>query len=275
MISQHLMRYLLHFGFFQLLFILSTMVITSLGVFFHFLLEHEMGAVETWINLNLWEISFLAKLVSFLLIGYSLKLRLYHLPSLKDLFKLTPSGHEDKIIVLGVFIFFLIFYLQDFDFKVQSSFSFFYSLVSYIFSLLWFALDFITLKVLLSLYAPKNSEKKYFLLISIGLYLIGFSLATQSPQGLWVIALLHFMTLYFIIQNLNQPNLSALIYLAFVAAPLSSLTGLDPIWGSSYSLWGVSQGPVISRSSLIVIWMVSWVYYQYHTKWWRSLLNME
>ena len=88
---------------FQLIFVSLVVVLSSIGVFFHFLLDHEISIVESWLHNNQWEILISSKLVSLFLLNRWFEVRLYELKSFRQLVKELVTWPDPKAIVISVF----------------------------------------------------------------------------------------------------------------------------------------------------------------------------
>ena len=53
-----------YYAVFQLIFVVLVVILSSIGAFFHFLLDHEISIVESWLHNNHWEILIVSKIFS-------------------------------------------------------------------------------------------------------------------------------------------------------------------------------------------------------------------
>lgn len=109
MIDSGLLRSLRYYGAYQLMYVAGVLILSSIGAFFHFLLNHEIGIVESWLHNNKWEILIISKLLSFFLLHRWFSMRLYQLKSLKSL--VGELLHWPELPALVISCFMLISYL--------------------------------------------------------------------------------------------------------------------------------------------------------------------
>ncbi len=107
--SQGLLKNIRYYGSFQVMYVFTAVILTSLGTFFHFLLDHEISIIEAWIHNNHWEILILSKLFSLFILNRWFKMRLYELKSIRELVRELVKWPEPKGVVISVFM--LISYL--------------------------------------------------------------------------------------------------------------------------------------------------------------------
>ena len=52
-----------YYAVFQMIFVILAVLLSSVGLFFHFLLDHEISIAEAWVHNNQWEILITSKLL--------------------------------------------------------------------------------------------------------------------------------------------------------------------------------------------------------------------
>ena len=88
---------------YQIIFILSVVLLSSLSAFIHFLLEHEISIIESWLQNYGWEIVIMAKSMSLAAMYYWSKVKSRSWPSLKNIRSVLTEWVEYKALVLTVF----------------------------------------------------------------------------------------------------------------------------------------------------------------------------
>ena len=90
-----IIKNLKYYSVFQLIFVLLVILLSSIGAFFHFLLDHEISIVESWLHNNQWEILIVSKIFSLFLLNRWFEMRLYELKSFRSLFNKCSSPHRN------------------------------------------------------------------------------------------------------------------------------------------------------------------------------------
>ena len=49
-------RNVIYYGAYLTIYVATVLILSSIGAFFHFLLDHEISIVEAWLHNNKWEI---------------------------------------------------------------------------------------------------------------------------------------------------------------------------------------------------------------------------
>lgn len=87
MFDHYLFKNIRYYASYQLLFVIIFIILSSSGAFFHFLLNHEISIVESWLHNNHWEILIISKLLSLTIMNRWFRVRLYEMKTIKQLFK--------------------------------------------------------------------------------------------------------------------------------------------------------------------------------------------
>ncbi len=248
---------------YTLFFVLSYLMVVSTFTFFHFLLNHDMGTVENWLNRNTWEILSLSKIVSLIIVLNIVKINLYKELRISSYFMLggglwIPSR---KIIVMTIFIL-TIFYAFITQFGggiVESEFQEYLFYSSFIGSFLFYFADFFVLYVLIDTFDVKRANENIVMYISFVFFLISAKIALPYLNKFYIFLLIHFMTLFQL--GRKKKLIDPLFYALFVIAPLTALYGLDIVWDNAYSVFSYRKSlPIIG---VVGIWAIAVGYYHF------------
>ena len=250
-------RVILYYALFCFLFVFLNLLIVSVFIFFHFLLDHDMSTIENWLNRNAWEILTMSKLGSLYFTAKITKLNLVDETKYRDLLKSSLTLPSIKIFGVIVFIL-IIFYafITQFGARLQTEQfkqDLFYS--SFLGSFFFYFCDFVILYILSRVYPPKDLLKVLY--ISLVMFVISSKLALPYLNKYYIFLIMHFVTLFYFMSKDNFSD--SLLYSLFVIAPLSSLYGLDIVWDSAYSL--ISYKDSLPLLGIIGIWGLGLGYY--------------
>jgi len=254
-------KLLIYYSLYCVFFLLFYLALVSTISFFHFLLDHEMGVIENWLNRNTWEILIISKMGSSYLTVKSLYLNNYQFLNLKDFFKKTIITPEQKPIIIVIYIvIFLYALLNQFGAELivkESELSF--SLTSFVGSMLFYLLDiFVVFYCIMHMNITRLQKQKLSIALPI-LFYITTKIALPYVDKYTIFIFLHYISLN-IFMFRNDKNFSnPLLYSLIVIGPLSTLLGIDLVWDNSYALYSYPQAvPVIG---VILIWLSAFVYY--------------
>jgi hypothetical protein len=253
------MRYYLGY---QLIFIFIFTVVTSVGAFFHFLLNHEISIVESWLHNNHWEILILSKLFSVYLINQWFKVKLYELKRIRDLIRELVGYPEPRAIVLSFFMLSAYLALSGLKLSPQNMGYTYNHMASYLGIFLYFGIEFVVISYLEDVL---NVEKKpntfSTALVYLILFIAAFRLSIPDYYGMLPFMVLGFSTLIFLSGPFFKNWGNVVFYLICFIAPMGAIFGLDPVWGDDFSLFRLKTK--LSLSFLVIIWMISFAYYKY------------
>ena len=102
--NEQLIQNIKYYGVFQLIFVILVVLLSSIGAFFHFLLDHEISIVESWLHNNQWEILIISKSLSLYLINRWFRVRLYEPKSFRELVRELFHWPDPKAIVVSIFM---------------------------------------------------------------------------------------------------------------------------------------------------------------------------
>lgn len=251
-----------YYCFFQMIYVSIFIILTSIGAFFHFLLNHEISIVESWLHNNHWEILIIAKLISLFLINHWFKVRLYQLKSIRELLKDFIRWPEPKVIVVAFFMVISYLTLAGTIYTGQNFGYWYYHVTSFLGLFLYFGIEFIVIAYLDDVI--NQNERVSFLWLSLSftaLFTIAFRLSVPDYYDLLPYMILCFSTLMFLSGKSFKNWSNVVCFLLVFVAPMGSMFGLDPVWGDDFSPFRVKTK--LSLAFLAVIWVISFCYYKY------------
>ena len=255
-------RNVIYYGAYLTIYVATVLILSSIGAFFHFLLDHEISIVEAWLHNNKWEILILSKLLSLFLIHRWFSMRLYELKSLRSLVKELMQWPDLPAVVVPVFM--LVSYLTLARVLTTSqNIGYWYShLVSYVGLFLFFGIEFVVMAHLEDVLNHKEKPNRLLLGICYTV-MFGFAFHMSVPDyyGLMPFVIFTFSSLLYLSGNSFNSWSNVVCFLLLFVAPMGSLFGLDPVWGHDFSPFKVARK--LNLPLLAVIWMISFCYYKY------------
>lgn len=262
MLDGNLVKNIKYYGSYQLLYVVIFILLSSIGAFFHFLLNHEISIVESWLHNNHWEILIIAKLLSLFLINRWFQVRLYQLKSIRELVREFVRWPEPKAIVIAFFMVVSYLSLSGIVYTGQNLGYWYYHIVSFLGLFLYFGIEFIVIAYLDDVLNQK--EQPSFMWLSLfytAIFTAAFRLSVPDYYGLLPYVVLCFSTLMYLSGKSFKSWSNVVCFLVVFVAPMGSLFGMDPVWGDDFSPFRVKTK--LSLAFLSVIWMVSFCYYKY------------
>jgi hypothetical protein len=252
--------------FYMAVFVIVHVVLSSVGAFFHFLLDHEISIVEGWLHKNGWELTLFSKVFSLFILQKFLQIRLYRPRSIKGFLKDQWRLPNQNLIVIVMFLFISIIFIGKPEVQTQNLTFFVYHFITYVSMIIWFMTDYFALVQLRDLFDPEEkSLSRWLFVIYFGTFLISFKMVIPDYFNTGLVIHLHFITMLFITESKFRQWSNAFFYLALFAAPLATLFGMDPVWGPDFSPFKFHRMP--HSAFLITIWMLSLAYYRYRHRW--------
>lgn len=261
MFEGNLFKNVKYYGSYQLLFVIIFIVLSSIGAFFHFLLDHEISIVESWLHNNHWEILIIAKLIALYLLNQWFRVRLYQMKPIRQLIRELVNLPEPKAIVISVFMVISYLALTGISFTAQNLGYWYYHVTSFLGLFLCFGIEFIVIAYL----DDVLNQKEHPSVLKLGfLYTIIFTVAFRScvPDyyGLLPYVIFCFSTLMYLSGKSFKSWSNVVCFLLVFVAPMGSLFGLDPVWGDDFSPFTVKSK--LALPFLGAIWMISFCYYK-------------
>lgn len=260
--STNFRRILWYYLGYSILFFVLHLASVSFVAFFHFLLDHDISVLESWLNDNAWEILIFSKLISFLIFVKIIHLNIEEALSLRGLlgkFKFTPS-----LKGLSTVLFFAAFFpalLHVFEIPLIPvkgwNFSVF-QFVSVIGNTFFFLLDFLLVVILVANLKLRGKKNRFLLFFIISVLFYAFSSIVISYPGHQLFLFMHLFTLLTLFHKGLRNLGNAFVYTFFCISGFAVLYGVDPVWGSQHSLYLVNSYPIFS---LLILWLMGFVYY--------------
>jgi hypothetical protein len=262
MFEGNLFKNIKYYGAYQLLYVVIFILLSSLGAFFHFLLNHEISIVESWLHNNHWEILIIAKLISLFLLNRWFKVRLYELKSIRELVRELVHWPEPKAIVISFFMLVSYLSLSGTEYTGQNLGYWYYHFTSFLGLFLYFGIEFIVIAYLDDVLNQK--EQPSFTWLSVfytAIFTLGFRLSVPDYYSLLPYVILCFSSLMYLSGKSFKSWSNVVCFMVVFVAPMGSLFGMDPVWGDDFSPFRVKSK--LGLPFLAVIWMVSFCYYKY------------
>ncbi len=262
MLDGNLVKNIKYYGSYQLLYVVIFILLSSIGAFFHFLLNHEISIVESWLHNNHWEILIIAKLLSLFLMNRWFRVKLYQLKSISELVREFVRWPEPKAIVIAFFMVVSYLSLSGTVYTGQNLGYWYYHIVSFLGLFLYFGIEFIVIAYLDDVLNEKDQPSLLWLsFFYTAFFTIAFRLCVPDYYGLLPYVVLCFSSLMYLSGKSFKSWSNVVCFLVVFVAPMGSLFGLDPVWGDDFSPFRVKTK--LSLAFLAVIWMVSFCYYKY------------
>lgn len=247
---------------YQLIYIVLVILLSSIGAFFHFLLDHEISIVESWLHHNHWEILIVSKLISMFFINRWFKVKLYQLKSVRELISELVHWPDIKAVVISVFMLLSYIILGGVERLPQNSGYWYYHLTSFLGLVLFFGIEFIVIAYLDDILNQQQDIGLFwpsiFYTIIFG---VAFRLTVPDYYGLLTHVLLCFAMLMLLSGKSFKSWSNVLCFLLVFVAPMGFLFGMDPVWGDDFSPFKLEKK--LNLAFLAVIWMVSFCYYKF------------
>ncbi len=261
-VKGNLFKNVKYYLFYQLVFVLLFNVLSSLGVFFHFLLDHEISIVESWLHNNHWEILILAKVVALLLLNKWFQIRLYQLKSIRQLIRELVKWPEPKAVVISFFMVVSYLSLGKPLYAGQNLGYWYYHFTSFLGLFFYFGIEFIVIAYLDDILNDKEEPSFMWLSLLYTLIFSGAFLAcVPDYYKLLPYVIFCFSTLMYLSGKSFRNWSNVVCFLLVFVAPMGSWFGMDPVWGNDFSPFAVKSQ--VALPFLAMIWMLSFCYYKY------------
>lgn len=262
MFEGNLFKNIKYYGSYQLLFVVIFIMLSSIGAFFHFLLDHEISIVESWLHNNHWEILIIAKLFALYLLNRWFKVRLYQMKSIRELVKELVHWPEPKAIVISFFMMVSYLSLSGTQYTGQNLGYWYYHLTSFLGMFLYFGIEFIVIAYLDDVLNQKEQPSLLWLSVFYTvLFGAAFRATVPDYYELLSYVILCFSTLMYLSGKSFKSWSNVVCFLIVFLAPMASIFGMDPVWGDDFSPFTVKSK--LALPFLAMIWVVSFCYYKY------------
>jgi hypothetical protein len=251
-----------YYGIFQLVYVVVAIILSSIGFFFHFLLDHEISIVESWLHNNHWEVLIIAKLVSLFFINRWFKVRLYELKSIRQLISELVHWPENRAIVVAVFMTVSYLALGKVSYVPQNVGYWYFQITSLIGLFLYFGIEFIVIAYLDDILNQKAAPSKLWLgAIYTLMFTVAFRMSIPDYYKLLPYVVFCYSTLIILSGKSFKSWSNVVCFLVLFVAPMGSLFGMDPVWGDDFSPFKINGK--LNVALLVVIWVISFSYYKY------------
>lgn len=251
-----------YFGAYQLLCAVVFILFSSFGAFFHFLLNHEISIVESWLHNNHWEILILAKFISLFLLNRWFHVRLYQLKPIRSLFLELLRWPDHRAIVVSVFMVVSYVSLSGTAYVGQNLGYWYFHLISFFGLFLYFGIDFIVIAYLQDvLQMTEGTANLKLSLVYTLFFVLSFRLCVPDYYNLLPFVIFCFSTLLFLSGRSFKSWSNVVCFILVFIAPMGTLFGMDPVWGDDFSPFPVKTK--LALPFLAAIWVVSFSYYKF------------
>ena len=262
MLNPVLLNNLKYYAAYQGIYVTFSIILTSVGAFFHFLLDHEISIVESWLHNNHWEILILSKLISLFLINRWFTMRLYQLKTIRELVRELVRWPEPKAIVISIFAIISFICLGKIDLATQNVGYWYHHFASFFGLILFFGIEFIVIIYLEDILNQKVSPPRLPLSFCyIVLFAMAFRLSVPDYYGLLPYVIFCYSSLVYLSGKSFKIWSNVICFLLLFVAPMGSIFGLDPVWGEDFSPLHLAKK--LNLGFLAVVWLISYGYYRY------------
>ena len=261
MFEGNLFPHIKYYGAYQLIYVVLVIILSSIGAFFHFLLDHEISIVESWLHNNHWEILIFAKLIALYLLNRWFMVKLYELKTIRGLIRELVSWPEPKAVVIAAFMILSYLTLSGAVYSGGPEY-WYHHLASFLGIFLYFGIEFIVIAYLDDVLNQKEKPSYFWLSVCYTIFFIAaFRINVPDYYNLLPYVVLCFSTLMYLSGKSFKSWSNVVCFLVVFVAPMASLFGMDPVWGDDFSPFKVKSK--LSLPFLAAIWVISFCYYKY------------
>lgn len=255
-------QYLKYYGAYQGIYVALVIILTSIGAFFHFLLNHEISIVESWLHNNHWELLIISKLLSLFAINRWFTVKLYQLKSIRELIRELVRWPEPKAVVISIFMIASFLSLGKITLASQNIGYWYYHFVSLIGLILFFGIEFIVIIYLEDVLDQKEHPPRFLLSVAyVILFAVAYRLSVPDYYGLLPYVTFCYSSLVYLSGKSFRIWSNVICFLLLFVAPMGSIFGLDPVWGEDFSPF--MMGKKLNMAFLSIVWVISFCYYKY------------
>ncbi|MFL5784599.1 MAG: hypothetical protein ACJ76H_08330 [Bacteriovoracaceae bacterium] len=254
-----------YYASYQLIYVSLVVILSSIGAFFHFLLNHEISIVESWLHNNSWEILITSKLISLFLLNRWFSMRLYQLKSIRELIRELVSWPRAEAVVVPVFMTLGYLSIAKVDMVPQNIGYWYYHFASFIGLCLFFGVEFIVIAYLDDVLNQKEKPNRLILgLAFTAIFAAAYRMSVPDYYGLLPFVVLSFSSLLYLSGKSFKSWSNVVCFLLLFVAPMGAVFGLDPVWGNDFSPARVETK--LNVAFLAAIWVISFSYYKYRLR---------
>ena len=241
-----------YYAFFYFILWSMHLILISLISYFHLLLNHNIRTIGDWIGDRGWTLIIISKLLIFYLAMQFISLKNKKLSLLKSYFRNSIQFPRKEIVAALLFLLIALMGLGSIGFNRSMIFEIDRIAFSTIGTFVFFSIDY-ALLVVLEIFFPLNNnldqKRKLFLFPLLFYFFTNATFIYEQTVSLKLYAYF-FLLLYAGEWRRRNWTIPMLFLIAF-CVPSYSLFGLDPVWGSSYSLFSMERA--ISTFSIFVL----------------------
>lgn len=259
--SQHIRYYFI----FQLIFVTIFVLMSSVGAFFHFLLDHEISIVENWLHNNTWEIITLSKLLSLFVVIKWFSIRLYELTTIKELSKTLLNWPKGEAFVISTFCLVSFLALGKPAPSEHNYIYWYHNIASYFGVFLFYALEFILIVYLKEVFGALEGRKLFLTKFSfLVTFTIAYRLTIPDYYQLNFYSIFCFATLLYLVDRNLKSWSNVVCFLVVFVCPMATVFGMDPVWGDDYSLFNFTDK--FNNLLMLLVWLISFCYYKFRNQ---------
>lgn len=265
MIERNLGKNIRYYASYQLLYVALVVILSSIGAFFHFLLDHEISIVEAWLHNNSWEILIISKLISLYLLNRWFSMRMYQLKTIRELITELVNWPHVEAIVVPVFMTLGYLSVAKVDLVPQNIGYWYYHIASFIGLFLFFGVEFVVIAYLDDVLNQKGKPNRLLLGFAFTLiFAAAYKMSVPDYYGLLPFVILSFSSLLYLSGKSFNSWSNVVCFLLLFVAPMGAVFGLDPVWGNDFSPARVETK--LNVAFLAAIWVISFSYYKYRLR---------
>ena len=250
---------------FQLIFVAIFVLMSSIGAFFHFLLDHEISVVESWLHNNTWEMIILSKLTSLFLLIKWFSIRLYEFTTFKELLKRLLIWPQGEAIVISAFCLVSFIALGNISLSDHNYLYWYHYFISYVGIFLFFGIEFIVMGYLNEVSGNLEGKQAVIAKVSyLAFFMISYRIIIPDYYHLSFYICFCYAHLLFLANKNSKSWSNVVCFLVVFICPMASILGLDPVWGHDYSYLKLQDK--FNNYVLILVWLISFCYYKFRNQ---------
>ncbi|MGE3610533.1 MAG: hypothetical protein AB7I27_13165 [Bacteriovoracaceae bacterium] len=254
---------------YQFIYVVIVVLLSSIGAFFHFLLNHEISIVESWLHNNQWEILIVSKVTSAFLLGRWFQIRSYNMKPIRLMIKELVEWPEPQAIVISLFMLVSLLTLGEVGGGGQNLGHWYNQFTSFIGLFLFFGIDFVVLTYLGEFLTQRDASSRMW--TGIGhtfIFSMAYKVSVPDYYGLLGYVIFCYSTLFYLSGKLFKSWSNIVCFLLLFVAPMGTFFGMDPVWGDDFS--SLRMMNKLNLAFLAAIWMISFGYYNYRNQFLKS-----
>lgn len=219
------------------------LILISLISYFHLLLNHNIQTIGDWIGDRGWFLIIISKIFIFYLFLQFIRLKSKKIKLLQEYLRNGIEWPRREIVVVIFFLLIALMALGKLVLNRTLIFEIDRIVLSTLGTFIFFGVDYILLIILEIFFPLESSEDKKRKNFIFPLFFYYFTYATFIYEQTVSFKLYAFFFLLLYVGEWKKRNwtLPALFLVTFLI-PSYALFGLDPVWGSTYTLFKMEKG---------------------------------